>query len=134
MRALLVSGLVWIGAAVLVAAPDDSKSKGKAAPAAARAGIKTPGIQIAVESLNAEAEIPVETPGWITAGESVFVPNKAKDAVVRIDPKTNKTLDPVADLKKPCSGTVVAFGSLWIPNCGSQTVTRFDIKANKITA
>jgi streptogramin lyase len=101
---------------------------------APKAGIKTPGIQIPIDTLKAEAEIPVETPGWITIGEAVFVPNSSKDAVVRIDAKTNKPLDPIAGLTKPCSGTIAAFGSLWIPSCGGHSLTRWDTKANKVTA
>ena len=94
--------------------------------------MKTPGIQIPFESLKPEAEVAVETPGWITIADSVFV--ESKSSVARIDPKTNKLLDPIANLKKPCSGTVVAFGSVWIPDCEGQTLTRFDPKSNKVTA
>jgi streptogramin lyase len=103
-------------------------------PAGPKNGIKTPGIQIPIESLKSEAQIPVETPGWITVGESVFVPNKSKDAVVRIDAKANKPGEAIPNVKKPCSGMVVAFGSLWIPSCETQTLTRFDTKANKVVA
>jgi DNA-binding beta-propeller fold protein YncE len=108
----------------------------KAAPhsKAPKAGIKSPGVQIPLENLKPEAQIPVETPGWITIGEAVIVPNESKNVLVRVDPKTNKPLDPLAGFKKPCSGTIVAFSSIWVPNCGSQTVTRLDIKTGKITA
>jgi virginiamycin B lyase len=101
---------------------------------APKGGIKTPGVQIPLENLKPEAQIPVETPGWIAIGEAVIIPNQSKDVLVRIDPKTNKPLDPIPDFKKPCSGTIVAFGSIWVPNCGSQTVTRVDAKTGKNTA
>jgi DNA-binding beta-propeller fold protein YncE len=145
MRVFIAAAVFCIGATfVLDGAPagdgtkkPEAKKPEKGAlrpPVAPRAGIKTPGIQIPFESVKAEAQIPVETPGWIVIGDSVFIPNKSKDVVVRLEPKTNKVLDPVADLHKPCSGTTVAFGSLWILNCGDQTVTRFDTKTNKVTA
>jgi len=143
MRVIIAIGLFCIGASLIAAAPPDEAKKPEAKktekgaprpPSAPKEGIKTPGIQIPFESLKAEAQIPVETPGWITIGDAVFIPNKSKDLLVRADAKTNKTLDPIADLTKPCSGTLVAFGTLWIPNCGAQTVTRFDTKTNKVTA
>ena len=150
MRTLMAASLFWIGAGIVTAGPPagseakkpeakklDAKKgeNGDPRPAIApKEGIKTPGVQIPFANSKAEAQIPVETPGWITIGEAVFIPNKSKDILVRVDSKTNKILDPVADLNKPCSGTVVAFGSLWIPNCGAQTVARFDTKMNKVTA
>jgi virginiamycin B lyase len=136
MRAAIAATLFFLVSA-LAAPPAKSEGKGKAAPptpAPPRAGIKTPGVQIPFDSLQAEAEISVASPGWITAGDAIFVPDKSKGVVVRIDPKTNKLLDPIAGLKQPCSGTIVAFGSLWIPDCGAQGLARFDPKNNKITA
>ena len=137
MRILIAVGFCSIAVGLVDAAPFPAKAeiKSKApAPAPPKAGIKTPGIQIPFEILKPEAQVPVETPGWISVGDSVFVPNKSKDALVRIDPKTNKALDSVPDLKKPCAGAVMAFSTLWVPNCGAQTVTRFDTKTNKATA
>jgi virginiamycin B lyase len=134
MGKFLIASFYWAAAtAFAIAAPAPLKTEGKA-KTAAKTGIKTPGIQIPFASLKPEAEIPVETPGWITAGDVIFVPDRAKGVVVRIDAKTNKVGDPVPDLKQPCSGTLMAFGSLWIPNCGAQNLTRFDTKTNKTTA
>ncbi|HEY4361223.1 MAG TPA: hypothetical protein VGN17_09650 [Bryobacteraceae bacterium] len=138
MRILIAAGFCLFGAAAIAAPPPTAKTKSDKnvppAPVAPKTGIKTPGIQISFDSLKAEAEIPVESPGWMTVADSVYVPSSTKDLLARIDLKTNKPGTPIADLKKPCSGSIVAFGSLWIPNCGSQTITRFDTKANKITA
>ena len=121
MRVIIATGLVCIGIGLIAAAPPDeakkpeakkaeSKKNEKATPRPAIApkeGIKTPGIQIPFENLKIEIQIPVETPGWITIGDGVFIPNKSKDVLVRADSKTNKTLDSIADLTKPCSGTLV---------------------------
>jgi virginiamycin B lyase len=129
MRVLLAAGLALLCSTAFPASGGDKTKRSHVA----RAGIKTPGIQIPFEALKAEAEFAVEAPGWVTAGDSVFVPSKSKDFLIRIDPKNNKLLDPVSGLNKPCSGSVIAFGTLWIPNCGTQVLTRFDTKSNKIT-
>ena len=137
MRFIIAAGLYVLGPAVLRAAPPaEAKSvKGGApAPAAPKAGIKTPGVQIPFESLKAEARVPVETPGWIAIGDSILAPSPSKDSVARIDPKTDKVLDPIAGIGKPCSGAISAFGTWWIPACGSQSVVRIDAKTNKTTA
>src|SRR3954454_13880455 len=66
MRTLLAAGLC--GLAGLIAIPANAEiEKGKAKrPAAPTAGIKTPGVQIPIESLQPEGRVAVETPGWIT--------------------------------------------------------------------
>jgi len=98
-------------------------------------GVKTPGVQIPLANLKPEAEFAVPgSPDWIAAGESVWVSNKPRDSVARIDPNTNKVLDAVTGLNKPCSGLAVGFGSLWVPRCGDQTLARVDLKTAKITA
>jgi virginiamycin B lyase len=134
MRIFVAASLCLAALAIASSAPAKSEARSKAAPLAPKVGIKIPGIQIPFENLKAEAEFPLETPGWITTGDVIFVPSKSKGVVMRIDAKTNKALDPIPDLKQPCSGTLVAFNSLWIPNCGAQSLTRFDTKTNKVTA
>ena len=138
MRVLTAPGLFVYGAmtlAALAAPPAGKTDKGPSAAALPpKVGIRTPGVQIPIELLKAEAEIEVSTPGWVTIGESVIVPDSGKNRLVRLDAKTNKPLDEIPAIAKPCSGRVFAFDSLWIPSCGSQTITRFDPKAKKITA
>ena len=148
MRVMIAIGLFCIGAQFVTAGPPEGsetkKPEAKKAEAkknekgsphlAPKEGIKTPGIQIPFEDSKPEAQITVETPGFITIGDAVFIPNKSKGILVRVDAKSNKTLDSIEDLHEPCSGTLTAFGSVWIPNCGNQTVVRFDTKANKVTA
>ncbi len=57
-------------------------------PAAPRAGIQTPGVQIPFASLKAEAEV-ATGPAWIamTTGvaDSLLLPNAAKGALDRLD-------------------------------------------------
>jgi len=96
-------------------------------------GVKTPGVPIPFASLKAEVELPVAPP-WTYTADSLLVPNPASGTLVRLDSKTNKLSDPIADLSKPCAGAANGFGSLWIPNCATQTLARVDPKSWKITA
>lgn len=98
----------------------------------ARAGIKTPGVQIPFSALVAEAEVAATAPEWVAFSGSMFAPNG--DSVLKVDPKTNKAGDPIAGLSKPCGGLVNAFDSLWIPQCGNGTLARIDAKTLKVTA
>jgi len=138
MRSLSCFLSCLVACATLTAGPaNTNKAKATATPAAPTApkeGIKIPGVQIPIASLKSEAEFPVEGAAWVTTGEAVLVPSRPKDLLVRIDPKGNKTIDPVAGLSQPCSGAIVAFGSIWTPNCGSKSVVRADAKTAKITA
>ena len=98
-------------------------------------GVKTPGVQIPLAKLTPDAVIDVAgAPDWIAAGDSIWISNKPKNSIARIDTKTNKVVDTVEGLNKPCSGLAIGFGSLWVPNCGDQTLSRVDLKTAKITA
>ncbi len=62
----------------------------------------------------------------------IYIPGT--DKLRKIDTKTNKPVDPIASLNKPCGGMVNAFGSLWIPTCADGALHRVDPKSGKITA
>ena len=131
---------MFVGAGLIAALPASDKKTTKdatakaAAPVAPKTGVKTPGVQIPAATLKSEAEIPVEGPGWIMIADSVMVESKAKDSLIRIDPKANKPLDPVGWAQEALLGTIVAFGSLWVPNCETRTVSRMDPKTFKVSA
>ena len=96
-------------------------------------GITTPGIQIPMASLKPAAEIPVPSkPDWIFFTDSLFLPGK--NALDRVDPKTNKLDEPLAGLEKPCGGMAAGFGSLWVPSCGTGALERIDSKTLKVSA
>jgi len=96
-------------------------------------GITTPGVQIPMASLKPAAEIPVPAkPDWIFFTDSLFVPGK--NALDRVDPKTNKLDEPVTGLEKPCGGMASGFGSLWVPSCASGALERIDPKTLKVSA
>ena len=96
-------------------------------------GIKTPGIQLPFAGLKADAEFDEPAkPAWLFFSTSTFVPTA--DSLERIDPKTNKKIDPVGGLLKPCGGMTSVFGSLWVPTCGDGSLARVDGKTFKVTA
>ncbi len=98
-------------------------------------GVKTPGVQIPLASLKPEAVFDVPgSPDWLAVGDSVWVSNKPKNSVSRLDPKTNQVAATITVGSKPCSGLAIGFGSLWVPNCGDKTLSRVDLKTGKVTA
>ena len=122
------AGLLFLS---LLGAQTPGKSKRPPKP-----GVKTPGVQIPITELKPEAVFETGgSPDWIVVGDSdVFISNKPKNTVARLDSKKNKPADPITVGDKPCSGLTIGFGSLWVPNCGDQSVSRVDLKSGKITA
>src|SRR5260370_38295580 len=69
-----------------------------------RPGVKTPGVKIPIERLKPDAVFPVPgTPDWLAIDEDVWVSNKPKNSVSRLDPKTNTVTAPITVAKPPCS-------------------------------
>src|SRR5579864_839411 len=123
--------LVTIGALVLGMQPAPSV----ASSPPQKTGVKTPGVQIPMSRLKPDATFDIPgAPDWMAIEESVWISNKPKDNLTRIDPKTNKITETIATGKGPCAGLAFGFGSLWIPNCGDQTMSRLDLKTGKIVA
>jgi streptogramin lyase len=116
------------------AAPKSKDSKAAKKPAA---GVQTPGVQIPFASLKAEAEIKLEAvPAGIAFTTDIFI--AAGDAVVRVDPKTNKPgekpVDKITGLGNACGGLLNALSSLWTVNCSAKSLTKLDPKTAKIAA
>lgn len=107
------------------------EAKRPAAVLPPKLGVTTPGVRVPMASLKAEAEVPM-APAWLAFTDTVLAPSK--DAVERINAKTNKPGEPIGGLHNPCAGAVSAFASLWIPNCADHTLARYDTKSAKITA
>src|SRR5262245_26937161 len=61
-----------------------------------RPGVKTPGVQTPISELKPDAvfEIP-GTPDWIAIDEQVWVSNRPRNTVARLDPKTNSVVEHV---------------------------------------
>lgn len=122
---------------VLLAAGAASSEKPVAAKAkvkvvAPKNGVSIPGVQLPFSSVKAEVELlePAK-PAWVFFAESAFVP--AADHIERIDAKTNKAVDPISGVSKPCGGMASGFGSLWAPLCGSSGLARIDSKTFKVS-
>lgn len=99
-----------------------------------RPGVKE--VQKPMSAIQPEAVFPVPgVPDWTVASkDAVWVSNKPKGTISKLDPKTNTVTATVDVGKQPCSGIAYGFGSLWAPNCGDKTVARVDEKTAKLTA
>ena len=128
-----VSYLALVAVCALVLGMQPAPSAAAAPPQ--KTGVKTPGVQIPMSRLKPDATFDVPgAPDWMAIEESVWISNKPKDNLIRIDPKTNKIAETIATGKGPCAGLALGFGSLWVPNCGDQTMSRLDLKTAKIVA
>ena len=126
--------MLMFAAAALQGANKPSKSAHPLKqPVKQTGGISTPGIQIPMASLKPAAGIAVPAkPDWLFFSDSLFLPGK--NALERIDPKTNKLDEPVTGIEKPCGGMTAGFGSLWVPSCGDGELERIDSKTLKVSA
>src|SRR5215212_924153 len=89
----------------------------QSAPEPKRPGVKAAGVKIPIERLKPDAVFVVPgTPDWLAIDEAVWVSNKPKDSVSRLDPTTNLVARTITVGTRPCSGLVAAFGSLWVPS------------------
>ena len=120
-----------IFAALCVAQTSPPQTKHSAPPI--KRGVQTPGVQIPLAKLVPVAAINI-APGadWIAVDDDIWVSDKAKNIVARIDPRTNKLTQTITGFNKPCSGLAIGFDSLWVPNCGNQTVSRVNLKSGEI--
>ncbi len=99
-------------------------------------GIKEPGVQRPIAAIHPSAVFTIPGfPDWVLIlPDSVWIGNKPKGTITRLDPKTNKIVTTIRVGQLPCSGLVAGFGSVWVPSCGDKTLSRVDIAANKVVA
>src|SRR5260370_22540405 len=94
--------------ASLASAADRQPKSAHGKTPAPKIGVKTPGVQIPFANLKAEAEFEASAqPEWIFFAGAAFAPGK--DAIEKIDPKTNKKAEPIAGLSNPCGAPSSAF-------------------------
>lgn len=106
--------------------------KGNRPPRPPKPGIKE--VQQPMDKVKAEAVFPVPgVPDWtIATPDAIWVSNKPKGTISKLDAKTNTVTETVEVGKQPCSGIAYGFGSLWAPTCGDKTVARVDAKTAKL--
>ena len=111
--------------------PEQTKKQGSRPPLP---GVKE--VQKPMDLVKPQATFPVPgVPDWTTATpDGIWVSNKPKGTISRLDAKTNTVTATVEVGKQPCSGIAYGFGSLWAPTCGDKTVARVDAKTNKLVA
>ncbi len=75
------------------------------------------------------------SPDWVGIDtHAVWISNKAKNSITRIDPGSNQIVATVAVSNQPCAGLAVGFGSVWVPSCQDHCVDRVDTVANTVIA
>lgn len=114
---------------VVPAAPKPSRPKRPPLP-----GVKE--VQKPMDLVKPEAVFPVPgVPDWtIATPDGIWVSNKPKGTISKLDAKTNTVTATVKVGEKPCSGIAYGFGSLWAPNCGDKSLSRVDNKEAKVVA
>ena len=98
-----------------------------------RPGVKTPGARIPIDRLKPAAvyEVP-GSPDWLAVEHAVWVSNKPKDSVSRLDPTTSAVTAVLPVGRQPCSGLAIGFSSLWVPTCGDRAIARVDLITGRI--
>jgi streptogramin lyase len=75
------------------------------------------------------------TADWVlVTDDAVWVASTKPDAVLRIDPTTNKIVATVKVSGEACSGLASGFGSIWVPICGEKPeLVRIDGAKNTVS-
>src|SRR6266481_1193918 len=76
-------------------------------------GIKDSGVQRPIANIHPDAVFPVPgNPDWVLIlPDSVWIGNKPKNTITRLDPKTNMVVTTIPVGQLPCSGLAAGFGS-----------------------
>ena len=125
--------LIFVFAALLALAQESGAEK-KRPQRPPKPGVKE--VQKPMDLVKPDHVFPVPgVPDWtIATPDGIWVSNKPKGTISKLDRKTNTVTATVEVGKQPCSGIAYGFGSLWAPNCGDKTVARVDEKTNKLVA
>jgi DNA-binding beta-propeller fold protein YncE len=91
-----------------------------------------------VSSLPIVAKIDIPGfPDWVGIDDpqvAVWISNRDRNNIARVDPTTNRVAVEVAVGRGPCSGLAVGHGSVWVPCCPDRTVIRIDGPTNRVLA
>jgi streptogramin lyase len=101
---------------------------------APKPGVTIPGVRIPLAKLIPDAKFDLGgSPDWIAIDTDVWISNKPRNSVSRLDGRSKTIVQTITGFDKPCSGLAIGFGSLWVPNCGSQSLARVDLKTGRIS-
>src|SRR5215467_6519358 len=102
--------VLLVFAAAILSAQTPTAPRGQRPP---RPGVQAAGVQIPVTELKPEAVFEVPgAPDWMVVEDNVWISNRPKNSVARLDPKTNTVAATIEVGKSPCSGITAAFGSV----------------------
>jgi virginiamycin B lyase len=91
-----------------------------------------------ITSLSIVARISIAGfPDWVGIDEendAVWISNRDRNDVARIDQRTNRLITTIPVGRRPCCGLAVGYGSLWVPSCADRTVSRVDPLTNRVVA
>jgi virginiamycin B lyase len=132
----------FLGACLALAVTINAQQAGdqptkKGPPGPPRAGVSTPGVKRELSGIHPVAVFDTGSgaPDWqVLTEDSVWVANGPRNAIHRLDVKTDQIAATIPVGKRPCSGLAAGFGSIWVPSCGDKTVSRVDFKANAVVA
>lgn len=135
-RVLILLAAAFPAALSAQDAPPAAEAPKKAAKRPPKPGVSTPGVRREMSAIKPDAVFPIEgTPDWqALTDDALWVANAPKNAVHRLDPKTNTVAAIIAVGRRPCSGLAAGFGSIWSPSCGDKNIARIDMKTNQVVA
>lgn len=89
-------------------------------------------VLLADVPVEARIEVP-EGPGWLGIGYgSVWISKSKSQAVIRIDPSTNKVIATIPVGPDAELGVTAARGSIWIPDVKAHSLTQIDPARNAV--
>lgn len=93
-------------------------------------------MQQPIETLPIAAKLSIPgSPDWVGIGpDAVWISNKARNSVARIEPASATLAATIHVSRAPCSGIAVGFGSVWSPSCADHRVDRIDVGTNAVVA
>jgi streptogramin lyase len=125
--------IVLVLAVVGLCQPQNGAPAMAGQPPPHKPGVSAPDVRIPLYKLIPDAKIALGgSPDWIAIDTDVWVSNKPKNSVMRLNRQTKTLVQTITGFHKPCSGLAVGFGALWVPNCGDQTLARVDLTTGHI--
>ncbi len=103
-------------------------------PDAPKAATRPP-ADIPFARLTPDAVVPLALePGAVESADGVWIPNRERGSIVRVEAKDNRVGAPIVLGVQPCASLAVAFDSIWVPMCGDRSLVRVEAKAPRVAA